>query len=846
MANTYANQSYQRIDWKTGDIITQPKMNKIDNYLESDSNELMDARTGLDYDGTTLANYTNTWSSLGDRLDSMVTAIKIIAGHQTIQAMEAADIEYLSSFIIAKSYSPTKQYSANDYVIYQGYIYRCLGTTTGTFDASKWTKVLLTDDLTIAHNVIETVDVNSTNVPPSNRKISLVFDTGSGLSYTNVGAGHVRYYIGSQQVVTSMIKDSNVTTAKLNDACVVTAKIADLNVTTAKINNSAVTTEKINNSAVTTAKINNAAVTTEKINDSAVTTAKIADANVTTAKIKDLNVTEDKLATSSVTTAKIKDANVTTAKILDGNVTNAKLQHPTFSIGTLTIHLGDAITVDQVLSALSLSNAMHFIGVTTLTDAQIMANKTINPQIQGYDFSKAEPGDVIMDADGFEWVWTRASQWERLGGNQSYKILQTAVEDATVVTPTMTTFIAKVVQNTNGNITYTKADLPEASTSIKGIAQLQDDRTDTTSDNLAATPGLVYDAINYLSNTSDVADSAKYISQINVVNGELIIERVAFNPVINLTNGTAANGPKFTFTIGNNNVTSEVEINKATTSAYGVTQLSSAIDSTSEAFAATSKAVKNAYDLANAAVPRSKLMGDGDVITIEHNASDEYHIKHKLYVNRDAVLVDEQTPEFGESAQITEMVSDTTGHITAKSTKTIVVPDTVFHGVTAQDDSHGAIGLVPAPSASEKNRVLSSSGEWIDIFDKTSLPPATPTDLGGVKIGDGVFMDVFNRINMVRPKVLAIGPIELNDWEETQDGFKFELDGFDYITDDTKASVEFDNTYYNLITSLSVETSSYTAFDSSTKGKLTFTTEILPRGPLNVVLTLKECEVVTE
>lgn len=846
MANTYANQSYQRIDWKTGDIITQPKMNKIDNYLESDSNELMDSRTGLDYDGKTLANYTNTWSSLGARLDSMVTAIKIIAGHQTIQEMQAADIEYLNSLIVARSYNSAQSYVPGEYVLYQGYLYKCTYATSGEFNPLKWERTVVSDELVIAHNIIETIDVNSTNVAPVNRKVALTFDVGDGLSYTNVNAGHVRYYIGNQQVVTSMIKDANVTTAKLEDACVVTAKIADLNVTTAKINNSAVTTEKINNSAVTTAKISDAAVTTDKINDAAVVTAKIADANVTTAKIKDLNVTEDKLATNSVTTSKIKDANVTTAKILDGNVTNAKLQHPTFSIGDLTIHLGDSITVDQILAALSLSNAMHFIGVTALTDAQIMADKTIDPQISDYDFSNAEPGDVIMDADGFEWVWTKANQWERLGGNQSYKILQSAVEDATVVTPTMTTFVAKVVQNANGNITYTKANLPVASTSVTGIARLQDDRTDTTSDNLAATPGLVYDAINYLSNTTDAADAAKYISQINVVNGQLQIERVAFNPTITLVDGTASDGPKFTFTIGNNNTSTQVEINKATTSAYGVTQLSSAIDSTSEAFAATSKAVKDAYDLANAAVPRSKLMGDGDVITIEHNGSDEYHIKHKLYVNRDAVLVDEQTPAFGESAQITEMVSDTTGHVTAKSTKTIVVPNTTFHGVTALDTTHGSIGLVPAPTAADTNRVLSSSGEWIDIFDKTALPAATPTSIGGVKIGDGVYMDVNDHINVVRPKVLAIGPIEINDWDETQDGFKFELDGFDYVTDTTKAFVEFDNTYYNLITALSVETSSYTAYNGTAQGKITFTTAILPSGPINVVLTLKECEVVTE
>lgn len=170
--------------------------------------------------------------------------------------------------------------------------------------------------------------------------------------------------------------------------------------------------------------------------------------------------------------------------------------------------VGSGISVDNATGAISvtaanlgLSNALHFIGKATVA---ITDGSTTNPTITGYDFDNVkQAGDVVIDKDNsYEYVWTSAGAWERLGPDGSYALsththgnitntgeLGTAsrmvvtdsnkkitVLDATVSSPsasgTATAFIATVSQNSQGKISATKANLPEASTSVKGIVQL--------------------------------------------------------------------------------------------------------------------------------------------------------------------------------------------------------------------------------------------------------------------------------------------------------------------------------------------------------------------------------------
>lgn len=63
-----------------------------------------------------------------------------------------------------------------------------------------------------------------------------------------------------------------------------------------------------------------------------------------------------------------------------------------------------------------LTGAMHFVGEATVV---INPNSTVDPRIEGYDFSKAQLGDVIL-FDAKEYVWD--GSWRLLGDEGSYAV----------------------------------------------------------------------------------------------------------------------------------------------------------------------------------------------------------------------------------------------------------------------------------------------------------------------------------------------------------------------------------------------------------------------------------------
>ena len=52
-----------------------------------------------------------------------------------------------SNLNLAEEYDSTSTYAVDDYVIYESVLYKCIGTTTGTFDSTKWTSVVVTDEM---------------------------------------------------------------------------------------------------------------------------------------------------------------------------------------------------------------------------------------------------------------------------------------------------------------------------------------------------------------------------------------------------------------------------------------------------------------------------------------------------------------------------------------------------------------------------------------------------------------------------------------------------------------------------------------------------------------------------
>jgi Phage tail fibre repeat len=126
--------------------------------------------------------------------------------------------------------------------------------------------------------------------------------------------------------------------------------------------------------------------------------------------------------------------------------------------------------------------------------------------------------------------------------------------------------------------------VPNASTSTVGVTQLLDSTSSTLTDR-AAVPNSVKTAYDF---TSAV--------QARTLTGTAPITIDGANTAKDLSaNRTIA-------------------VTSATTSAIGVVQLSDSTSTTSSTLAATPTAVKSAYDLANAAIPKSTVTAAGDIL----------------------------------------------------------------------------------------------------------------------------------------------------------------------------------------------------------------------------------------
>lgn len=146
-------------------------------------------------------------------------------------------------------------------------------------------------------------------------------------------------------------------------------------------------------------------------------------------------------------------ANTVTNAMLAGSIANNKLTNSAITIAGNAISLGGSLTAEKLRTALGLSSAMHFIGTATVA---ITDGSTTDPKITGY--ATKQQGDVIIDKESsYEYVWT-GTAWERLGGDSSYKTIQSAVADP-AASGNSSTFIKTISQDTNGVITATKATI---------------------------------------------------------------------------------------------------------------------------------------------------------------------------------------------------------------------------------------------------------------------------------------------------------------------------------------------------------------------------------------------------
>ena len=139
--------------------------------------------------------------------------------------------------------------------------------------------------------------------------------------------------------------------------------------------------------------------------------------------------------------------------IPDNSISNNKLTNNSINIAGTNVSLGGSINATTLTSSLGLTNAMHFIGVSSTT---VTNGGNENPTISGYSTKTA--GDVVLYGNQ-EFVYTTTNKWALLGDEGSYKIKQDAVNDPTA-SGSATTFISTITQDVNGVITATKKNLP--------------------------------------------------------------------------------------------------------------------------------------------------------------------------------------------------------------------------------------------------------------------------------------------------------------------------------------------------------------------------------------------------
>lgn len=112
---------------------------------------------------------------------------------------------------------------------------------------------------------------------------------------------------------------------------------------------------------------------------------------------------------------------------------------------------------------------------------------------------------------------------------------------------------------------------------------------------------------------------------------------------------------------------------------------------------------------------------------------------HPSYTARTGVPTANQTPAFGGTFSVTQPVSDASGHITAMNSRTVTIPSTAA--------TTSAAGLMSAADKTKLDGIATSANNY-------SLPAATSSALGGVKIGSNI-TNSSGTISLTKDNVVA-------------------------------------------------------------------------------------------
>lgn len=209
-------------------------------------------------------------------------------------------------------------------------------------------------------------------------------------------------------------------------------------------------------------------------------------------------VTTSKIGDSQVTTAKINDKAVTLDKIADA----AKGGAVSDNDGVLATHSAVKSYVDAQISGQG-----HYLGKQTVATINTWTADNLNngDRVICDDSGTVTLGNIAVRAGEDLIFWKTGSGnsqtaiWQSMDGE--FKLKQTAKTDPTASGTTLTA-IATISQDANGEITATKKTIQDGTTSQKGVVQLTDSHT-STSTTTAATPKNVKEAYDLAAGKQD-------------------------------------------------------------------------------------------------------------------------------------------------------------------------------------------------------------------------------------------------------------------------------------------------------------------------------------------------------
>lgn len=159
-------------------------------------------------------------------------------------------------------------------------------------------------------------------------------------------------------------------------------------------------------------------------------------------------ITDAKIASGTIT---LGSNTISPVTAVTWDSTNKKLTR------TINGTAADVVTADTLRAALGLSNALHFIGVTSTTLADGSTTSTLTAKSTG-SLTKTTgfvDGDVVMDGDQLrEYVWS-GSAWRLLGITTSTTYSKTTSGN---------TFISSISQGTDGKVTADSRELDTSGT----------------------------------------------------------------------------------------------------------------------------------------------------------------------------------------------------------------------------------------------------------------------------------------------------------------------------------------------------------------------------------------------